>query len=216
MGAAPRNLYKRSTHVRREKGSILRNGIRFRAVLGGAALSAALCASATGMATTASASTAPAQIAASAPQQSDLQLVPARTSSAGLWYYFRFRHSGKCITVKGASTANGGVVNQYTCVRATNQRWQLRNVGGFYFQFVNWHSGKCMDILARKGSVLKQWRCYRGQTNHHQMFNVATPWLRTYQDYALDVKGASQANNAPIISWNVKRVRNQYITGIHI
>ncbi|MDJ1138586.1 RICIN domain-containing protein, partial [Streptomyces iconiensis] len=41
------------------------------------------------------------------------------------------KHSGKCLTVRGASKANNATVNQYRCVSgAKNQQWRMEMSGG--------------------------------------------------------------------------------------
>lgn len=75
-------------------------------------------------------------------------------------------HSGKCLDVSGASTADGAAVIQYTCGSGTNQQWQLRPVGGSS-QLVARHSGRCLDLpgfSTANGTRLTQYSC-NGGTN---------------------------------------------------
>lgn len=46
------------------------------------------------------------------------QLVPA-----GSYFTLRARHSGKCLTVVGSSTADGAVLEQRTCGTAAGFQW---------------------------------------------------------------------------------------------
>ena len=73
-------------------------------------------------------------------------------------------HSGKCLDVTAASTADGAAVIQYTCGSGTNQQWQVRTVGSS-FQLVARHSGKCLDLpgsSTANGTRLKQYTCTSG------------------------------------------------------
>jgi len=77
------------------------------------------------------------------------------------------RHSGKCLDVSGASTADGASVIQWTCSGGTNQQWSVQDAGNGYVRLVARHSGKCLDVggasTADRASVI-QWTC-TGATN---------------------------------------------------
>ena len=77
--------------------------------------------------------------------------------------YYRIinRHSGKDLTVAGASTANAGDVVQSTYGGATaNDEWQPIDLGNGYYRIVNRHSGKVLNVAgastANAGNV-DQW-----------------------------------------------------------
>ncbi|MDJ1137505.1 RICIN domain-containing protein [Streptomyces iconiensis] len=132
------------------------------------------------------------------------------------------RHSGKCLTVRGASTANTAIVNQYRCVGAKNQQWRLEPGGGTSPTVTgtvlrNVHSGKCLTAHrgVRKGAVLTQYECVAGA---NQSFMIALPRMNrtnltakagTTKNLVVDVQGASKADNAPVIIWNNKNDDNQ-------
>ncbi|GAA2580515.1 RICIN domain-containing protein [Actinomadura fulvescens] len=143
---------------------------------------------------------------------SELELIPANGTkkAPGRWSYLRFKHSNKCLTVMGASKRNGAYINQYRCLWRRNQQWQFERVAGFFGVIRNAHSGKCFDLGrgGKKGTKLWQWKCH-GKNN--QKFALMNPWIRSFKNYALDVTGGSKADNAPVVVWTVKRVKNQYI-----
>jgi hypothetical protein len=138
-------------------------------------------------------------------------------------YYIKNQHSGKCMTVHGASRANGARVDQYRCISgAHNQWWVVYDMGApGMLRVTGFQSGKCLSVLggsARKGAPLVQWAC-NGAAD--QLFMHAWPTnhkavLKSYRSgKCLDVQGGSTSNNAPIIQWSCNGRTNQkwYTTG---
>jgi ricin-type beta-trefoil lectin protein len=81
--------------------------------------------------------------------------------------------TGLCLTVHGASRAKGAKVDLYRCVGATNQRWTMITISGFWFELVNQNSGLCLDVLGnsmKNGGLLGQWNC-SGALNQRFSFN---------------------------------------------
>ncbi len=80
------------------------------------------------------------------------------------------------MTVHGASTANGGKVDQWHYVSgADSQKWFViaDPVGSVtFYNFLNKHSGKCLDTTGNlaNGTQQSQWTCESG--NHNQQFSV--------------------------------------------
>jgi hypothetical protein len=71
-------------------------------------------------------------------------------------------HSGKCLDVTGASTADGAAVIQYTCHDRANQVFTWRSTGDGYAQMVNLNSGKCLTVVnasTAAGAALEQRTC---------------------------------------------------------
>jgi arabinan endo-1,5-alpha-L-arabinosidase len=48
-----------------------------------------------------------------------------RTATIGGYATFRNVHSGQCLEVYGASTANGAAMNQWPCNGGANQQWLI-------------------------------------------------------------------------------------------
>ncbi|MEU5896758.1 RICIN domain-containing protein [Streptomyces venezuelae] len=135
--------------------------------------------------------------------------------------YVVARHSGKCLTVRGASRANNAVVNQYRCVGAKNQRWRLEMIGGDpslgSAVLRNINSGKCLTVhgaSTAKGAKLDQYTCV-GALNQTFTFIPAmmrqTPLFTQPLSGAkcVDVQGAGKADNAPVLQWTCNRRQNQ-------
>ncbi|MGH4031182.1 RICIN domain-containing protein [Actinomycetota bacterium Odt1-20B] len=130
------------------------------------------------------------------------------------------KESGKCLTVQGASKANGAVANQYRCVGAANQKWHLESTGGdpsgASVVLRNRNSGKCLTVHGGvgKGHKLTQWECL-GQDN--QIFGYIPGMIRSTKlistpvtaRLVVDVQGGSHADNAPVIMWRDHSRQNQ-------
>jgi hypothetical protein len=91
----------------------------------------------------------------------------AMIRQAGGYVALKFEHSGMCLDVSGASTANSAAAIQYPCSFADNQLVQLLNnaTGGHSFKFK--HSGKCLDVTGAStadGARFVQYTC-NGQAN---------------------------------------------------
>ncbi|MGP4001323.1 RICIN domain-containing protein [Streptomyces sp. 8N706] len=137
-------------------------------------------------------------------------------------YYLKVKHSGKCLTVRGASHANNATVNQYRCVSgAKNQWWIEYFMGGISRRFVNFSSQKCLSLRGgstAKGTPAVQRTC-DGEPDQ-TWFTLAphrespiTP-SRTQGNKCLDVQGASKADNAPVIAWSCNKKNNQKWVGV--
>ena len=133
----------------------------------------------------------------------------------GVWY-FKAKHSGKCLTVHGASTAKGAAVDQYTCLHRANQRWRLLFVSDRGLAYVTAeHSGKCLDVLGgskANGTKIGQWDCNSRKNQKFFVKSVAgyatiQPWYDAQK--CLDVPGASQRNNTQLVLWSCNYGSNQ-------
>ncbi|WP_460491580.1 RICIN domain-containing protein [Dactylosporangium cerinum] len=74
--------------------------------------------------------------------------------------------SGKCLDAAGAGTANGTLVQLWTCLNNSAQQWVPRADG----TFLNPASGKCLDATAwgtGNGTRLQLWTCGTGQSNQN-------------------------------------------------
>jgi hypothetical protein len=135
-------------------------------------------------------------------------------------YYLVNKHSGKCLTVGGASKAENAAVNQYRCVGAKNQWWVIYGTGGATHRFENYHSGLNLSPAGnseRKGTKLVQ---RSGDGTNSQLFWASmglgsnrSPGTISAQHHpgklCLDVQGAGTADNAPVILWDCNRRGNQ-------
>ena len=68
--------------------------------------------------------------------------------------------NGKCLDITGGSTANGALIEEWTCNGGSNQQWLAVNG-----ELVNPASGKCLDdpgFNTTQGTQLDLWTCNGG------------------------------------------------------
>lgn len=108
---------------------------------------------------------------------------------------------GLCVTVQGASTAPGTLLDLYPCAaRAANQLWEFRRDGAGRFEIISRSSGLCMDVPGGSSAnnvQLQQYAC-TGVTN--EKWNVEPSplayWngiMARHSGKCLDVPDASAA-----------------------
>ena len=78
--------------------------------------------------------------------------------------YFQETTSGKCLDEsRDKPPANGTVVYLYTCTRASNQLWELREEAlGFTYEVVSRYDGRCLDAKDKSyanGTQIQVWSC---------------------------------------------------------
>jgi len=86
---------------------------------------------------------------------------------AAQYFLLKVNSSGRCLDVYGISPYDGGIVDQYDCIGAANQQWDIVPIAGQppYEAFIARHSGKCLDVAGRStanGAQIVQWACYWG------------------------------------------------------
>ncbi|WP_158558041.1 RICIN domain-containing protein [Spongiactinospora gelatinilytica] len=128
-------------------------------------------------------------------------------------------HSGKCLDVADASTADDAQVQQWTCVTGRlNQQWTFTSVGDGYYTVHPQHSGKCLDVATAStadGERIHQWTCFSDRTNQQwrlvQRPNGYFTVVARHSGKCLDVAGTI-ANGLPIQQWtcDTSRVNQEW------
>jgi hypothetical protein len=122
------------------------------------------------------------------------------------------------VEVRGASFYPGATVDQWSINAGSNQMWTFRpstNPGGHY-QIVNKLSGLCLTSDGAAGDTLYQDYCWDGSTLQLWDSNITPGNLIGYliRNYGsglyMDVRGASGAQGADIITWYYNNGDNQY------
>lgn len=79
------------------------------------------------------------------------------------------KSSTKCVTVAGASTSAGALLDQEGCTTAVHQRWQLSNPvvasGRKFWSIVSNQTGMCLDVAGGSqadGATIYPWPCTEG------------------------------------------------------
>jgi arabinogalactan endo-1,4-beta-galactosidase len=142
------------------------------------------------------------------------------TTAPGTSFALANVNSGKCLDVWAWSTADGGVISQYSCTGGTNQRWTAEDMGSGYVRLRSAHSGKCLDIASSStadGTQLQQWACGSGQNQQFQMTDTGSGQYRLtprHSGKAIDVANCSTADGAKVQQWtwlnnNCQKFRRQ-------
>ncbi len=93
-----------------------------------------------------------------------------RTGYTGGYYKLTSRATGKCVDVRGPSTADGAAVHEWDCYATDSQLWRWEARGKTYggwpvYQIRNKYSGRCLDVTAfgaADGTPIQQWTCTGG------------------------------------------------------
>lgn len=130
-------------------------------------------------------------------------------------YALQAVHSGKCVDVAAASTADGANIQQWSCNGKSNQKWTLKDLGSGLYEVKAVHSGKCADVAGWStvnGGNIQQWTC-RGKSN--QKWRITDLGSGQYQfksassGKCMDVAGVSTADGANIQQYTCYNVGQQ-------
>jgi hypothetical protein len=134
-----------------------------------------------------------------------LSSAPAFAAFSG-YYKLVARHSGLVATVASASTSDGANVFQYAYGgAATNDEWQLTDIGSGYYKVLARHSGKAMTVQSAStadGANIFQYTYGGTATNDEWQFvDLGTGYHRIVNrnsGKSAEVAGGSTSNNANI------------------
>lgn len=125
------------------------------------------------------------------------------------------RHSGKCLDIAGASSANAAPLIQWSCKVSGNQLFDFVSVGNDQFTLKVKHSGKCLDVSGGSvadGASLIQFDCHGGANQKFTLKNMGSGYyslVSVKSGKCVDVAGPSTANNARLIQWTCHGKPNQ-------
>lgn len=113
-----------------------------------------------------------------------------------------------CVNIRGASTASGAAVIQWTCGNAANEQFTVNSANG-YVQFVARHSGLCVaqSNTATSGGPVIQTACTAGTTT--QWTQTGTTLRNRASGACLDVPGSATALDTALITWPCNGGNNQ-------
>ncbi|HEX6357824.1 RICIN domain-containing protein [Actinophytocola sp.] len=148
---------------------------------------------------------------------------PAGAIDTGFQYEINPRHNfGKCLDVRGSSTADNAHVIQYDCHGGLNQRFTFVRVFGSFYEIRPVHSsfaGKCLDIAdagTANHAILQQFDC-NGRGN--QLFQLlddpgdfaggSTRIRAVHSTKCLDIPDASNANSVIVAQFDCHGGSNQ-------
>jgi hypothetical protein len=132
---------------------------------------------------------------------------PASAQFSG-YYRIMARHSGKAVAVQSASTANSANVFQWTYGgTATNDEWELRDIGSGYHRVINRNSGKDMVVQSAstaEGANIFQYAYSSGTTTNDEwaIVDVGSGYHRItsrHSGKSAEVAGGGTADGADIV-----------------
>jgi hypothetical protein len=138
---------------------------------------------------------------------SDNILSYSPTLMTGSWIIASL-NSGKCLTVSGASGADGAGIVQWDCLyKHPEQNWSLAQ-NGSSFEIVDQNSGKCLDVSGAgtgDGVPIQQYTCLANHNNQLWYLQTLSDNIGgLYQiksvnsNKCLDVAGISKSNGAVV------------------
>ncbi|GGZ86579.1 hypothetical protein GCM10010371_53190 [Streptomyces subrutilus] len=123
-------------------------------------------------------------------------------------------HSGKALTVHGATNDDGANVDQWTYQSGSNQHWSLESTPNGS-KLINVHSGKALTVHGATnddGANVDQWTYYPDQANQHwHLEDTGNGYKLTNVNSGkvLDVYGYSTDDGGNVIQWTDKGNANQ-------
>ena len=136
--------------------------------------------------------------------------------SSGIAYPIINGNSGKCGEVYHSSTANGAVVDQWTCNGTRTQSWTYLLAGwtdDLYpvYELVNVNSGKCLEVYhssTANGAGVDQWPC-NGTATQLWVY-VGGAHVNFNSGKCLEVYHSSTASGAKVDQWTCNGTSTQY------
>jgi chitinase len=124
-------------------------------------------------------------------------------TSSGTYTFGTLVHSGSCMDIAGASTADGAQIQEYACNGSAAQTFQTVALDSTYFRVVSPQSGKCLDVAANGTANGTKVDLYTCNGTSAQAFKFAASGSN-YQivgkqsGKCLDVTAASSANGTKV------------------
>ncbi|WP_370971161.1 RICIN domain-containing protein [Amycolatopsis sp. cg9] len=121
------------------------------------------------------------------------------------WYTVAAANSGKCVDARAAGTADGTVVQQYTCNQSSSQQWQFQSTGDGYFR-VNARTNPAAawdvtGVSTADGGLVQLWSYSNGANQQWQAVdegNGRYHFVSRNSGKCLDVPGASTADSVQL------------------
>jgi hypothetical protein len=142
----------------------------------------------------------------------------ATISTTG-WYRLVNKNSGKCVDARSSGTANGTVIQQYTCNTTNAQYFQFQSVGGGYYRLGNRNNSSQVVHVTNAstadgaGTILRasssaweqQWRPV-AETGGSWHFVVR------HSGKCLHVRASNTADSVPLEQWTCNGTRAESFT----
>ncbi|APR88566.1 secreted glycosyl hydrolase [Minicystis rosea] len=123
----------------------------------------------------------------------------------GTYQFGALAGTSKCLDVSAASTADGALLQSYSCNGTPAQSFRVESLGGSNYRIVNSNSGKCVDVKdhgTANGTPIQQWSCATGNDAQSFLLEDAGGGMVRIVHGAtgkcLDVAAASTADGAKV------------------
>ncbi|WIY02945.1 RICIN domain-containing protein [Amycolatopsis mongoliensis] len=121
------------------------------------------------------------------------------------WYTVVAANSGKCVDARAAGTANGTVVQQYSCNQTASQEWQFQSTGDGYFRVnARGNPAAAWDVTGvstADGGLVQLWTYSNGANQQWQAVdegNGRYHFVSRNSGKCLDVPSASTADSVQL------------------
>jgi V8-like Glu-specific endopeptidase len=117
------------------------------------------------------------------------------------------RHSGKCLDIAAAGTADGTNIQQWVCNGTVAQEFVREPTSGGYFQLRNPNSNKCVDVAGSSTQYGGNIQLYTCNGTGAQQFRLEDKgggyaWLRNKtSNLCADVAGAGTGDGTNVLQW---------------
>jgi hypothetical protein len=114
--------------------------------------------------------------------------------------------SGKCLNDPGSKTANGTIINLWSCTGKSNQSWTIAPDGTIRVL------GKCLDAVGAgtaNGTKLQLWACNSGDGRQQWLVGSDSQLVNPQSGKCLDVASASAANGTQPQLWTCANSTSQ-------
>ena len=131
------------------------------------------------------------------------------------YYQLVARHSGKAVTVEGASTADGATVAQRTPGSGAEQQFQFVDSGPGFYRLRARHSGKVLDVTAAAttdGAAVIQWPDVNTANQQFQVVDTTDGFVKIVNrnsGKALDINARATTDGATLVQWTDNGATNQ-------
>lgn len=124
--------------------------------------------------------------------------IPFQNDPTGAEYTAIYlQHSGRVLSVPGASTSDGVKLTQFSNWGVDNERWLLESTGDGHFTLRARHSGKCMDVAGASkvaGTNVIQQTCNGNDNQRFRLVSYNNGYFALqakHSDQCLGIAGAS-------------------------
>ncbi|WP_410624962.1 RICIN domain-containing protein [Amycolatopsis sp. cmx-8-4] len=135
------------------------------------------------------------------------------------WYTVAAVNSSKCVDARAAASANGTVVQQYSCNQSASQEWQFQSTGDGYFR-VNTRNNAAAawdvtGVSTADGGLVQLWSYSNGLNQQWQAVDEGSGryhFVNRNSGKCLDVPGASTADSVQLQQYSCNNTSAQSFT----